>query len=127
VIIEYEGERYEFEFDEITVKQAIKIEKHTGVKLTDWGEQLGEGNNLLALQALGWLLFGGTGPVDDADFKLVKLGNAFASALTAQAAAEKAAEANAPVPTGGGLASNGRKPAAEGPVLSPLSSVPASL
>src|SRR5258708_23308659 len=97
MIIEYEGERYEFDFDDITVKQAMKIEKHTGVKLTDWGDRLEAGGDMLSLQALGWLvLFGGAGAVDDADFKLVKLGNAFAAAIPPQAAAGKAAPGPGP-------------------------------
>jgi len=126
VIIEYDGGRYEFEFDDITVKQAMKIEKHTGVKLTDWGDQLAEGGNLLALQALGWLvLFEGKGAVDDADFKMVPLGHAFMKALTAQAEAEKAADG--PVPTVAVPASNGQTPAAGADLASTISSVTASL
>src|SRR5258708_11038875 len=98
MIIEYEGERYEVDFDDITVKQAMKVEKHTGVKLTDWGDRLEAGGDMLSLQALGWLvLFCRAGAVDEADFKLVKLGNAFAAASTPQAAAEQPAAG--PVPT----------------------------
>ncbi len=125
MIIEYEGERYEFDFDDITVKQAMKIEKHTGVKLTDWGDRLEAGGDMLSLQALGWLvLFGGAGAVDDADFKLVKLGNAFAAAITAQAAAEKAAAG--PVPTVAVPASNDQTPEPAVPAPSAPFSVPAS-
>src|SRR5258708_37522346 len=105
MIIEYEGERYEFDFDDITVKQAMKIEKHTGVKLTDWGDRLEAGGDMLSLQALGWLvLFGGAGAGGDADFKLLELGNAVAAANTAPAAAEEAA--SGPGPTRGGPASH---------------------
>ncbi len=126
MIIDYEGERYEFEFDNITVKQAMKIEKHVGMKLTDWGDRLSEGGDLLALQALGWLvLFGGTGPVDDADFKMAPLGQAFLKAIVAQAEAEKAAEANGPVPTVAVPASNGQRPDAAVPIPSLPSSAPA--
>src|SRR5258707_13496672 len=92
IIIEYEGEQFEFDFDDITVKQAMKIEKHTGVKLTDWGDRLEAGGDMLSLQALGWLvLFGGAGAVDDADFKLVELGDAVSAAITPQAAAGEGA------------------------------------
>src|SRR5258708_27783964 len=91
MIIEYEGEGYEFDFDDITVKQAMKIEKHTGVKLTDWGDRLEAGGDMLSLQALGWLvLFCGAGAVHDAQFKLLKTRDAVAAALTAQPAAMKA-------------------------------------
>ena len=109
MIIEYEGRRCEFEFDDITVKQAMKIERHTGLKLTEWGDALAaeQGMNLLALQALGWLvLSGGEGAVEDTDFKLAKLGAAFAAAMTA--AGEQAADA--PVPTVAVPASNGQTP-----------------
>ena len=125
--IDYEGESYPFEFDDITVKQAMKIEKHTGLSLTDWGDALAaeKGMNLAALQALGWLvLSGGAGAVDDADFKLTKFGDAFGKALAVLAAEQKAAEPA--VPTAAVPASNGHSPATAAPVLSPASSVPAS-
>jgi hypothetical protein len=118
VKITYEGEQYDFDFDEIGIKQAIKIEKHVGMPLSEWGEKLSSGGDLLAVQALGWLiLFGGKGvPVDDADFKVVKFGEAFQAAQAAEQA-EDAATASGPTVPGG----NGR-PAAATIVLSPLSS-----
>lgn len=117
MIIEYEGGRYEFEFDDITVKQAMKIEKHTGLKLTDWGDALAgeDGMNMTALQALGWLvLSGGQGAVDDADFKLVKFGNAFGAALAAEAAALRVRE-ETERPTVAVPGSDGHQSAAEVP------------
>lgn len=124
MIIEYEGQEHDFRFEDITVKQAMKIEKHTGAKLTDWGSNLEEGNNWVALQALGWLvLFGGTGAVDDADFKVGPFAEAFAKAIASQA--EAAREAEAPVPTGAGPASSGPEADAGDPASSPPSSVPA--
>jgi hypothetical protein len=101
VIIEYEGQRYEFDFDDITVKQAIKIEKHTGLTLSQWGKELspkedeeGSSRSLIAMQALGWLvLHGGKDiPIEDCDFKMIKLGEAFAKAAEVEAAARKAAD-----------------------------------
>ena len=91
MIIEYEGQRYEFDFDDITVKQAIKIEKHTGKTLSEWGADLGT-QSAASVQALGWLiLHGGRDiPIEDCDFKIVKLGEAFANAAEDEAAAEKA-------------------------------------
>lgn len=110
MIIDYEGQRYEFEFDDITVKQAMKLEKHTGMKLTDWSTALESGNHFPALQALGWLvLAGGQGAVDDTDFKVVKFGQAFGAAIAAAAAEKAAREAAAPVPTAAVPASNGHK------------------
>lgn len=93
MIIEYEGQQYEFDFDDITVKQAIKVEKHTGLKLTEWGDALSKGADLTAMQALGWLvLHGGRDiPIEDCDFKIVKLGEAFTAAAEKEAEAEKAA------------------------------------
>lgn len=118
MIIDYDGERHEFEFDDITVKQAMKIEKHTGLKLTDWGDALAgeDGMNMQALQALGWLvLSGGTGAVDDADFKLAPFGTAFAAALAAEAAKRKAEE-DAERPTAAVPASNVQTPGQEVPL-----------
>jgi hypothetical protein len=99
VIIEYEGQRYEFDFDKIRLKQGIKIEKHTGMDLSEWGRALspeeGKSPSLIAMQALGWLiLYGGRDdvPVDDCDFEIVKLGEAFTKAAEEEAAREKAAE-----------------------------------
>jgi hypothetical protein len=110
MIIEYEGQRYEFDFDKIRVKQAIKIEKHTGMDLSAWGRALspeeGKPPSLIAMQALGWLvLHGGRDiPVDDCDFEIVKLGAAFTKAAEEEAAQEKAA---------------GEAAIAAGPTLSP--------
>ena len=102
MIITYEGQRYEFDFDGITVKQAIKIEKHTGVTLSEWGDVLAKGSSAVAVQAFGWLLLTGgrDTPIEDCDFKMVKLGEAFAQAAEEEAAAEKArAAAEAAGPT----------------------------
>src|SRR6266702_7001120 len=112
--ITYEGKDYDFDFDGITVKQAIKIEKHMGCTLAEWGKRLapededaGEdaaenasGVDMQAMQALGWLiLFDGKGiPVEDADFKIVSLGEALNAALAAEQAAEAEAEAARPTP-----------------------------
>lgn len=86
--ITYEGQDYDFDFDKIRVKQAVKIEKHTGVQLSEWGDMLEKGASMLALQALGWLILcDGKGAVDDADFEVVTLGAAFTAAMEAEAAA----------------------------------------
>jgi hypothetical protein len=107
VIIEYEGQRYPFDFDDITVKQAIKIEKHTGMSFGEWGKAIAAGSSLAAVQAVGWLiLHGGRDvPIEDCDFKLMQLAGALHAANAAEEAAEKAAaeaaEAAGPRPTGG--------------------------
>lgn len=110
MIITYEGRQYPFDFEEITVKQAIKLEKHTGMKLAEWDAALQEGNVLEALQALGWLILDGGDlgkDIADTDFKFVKLGEAFAAVMAIEQAAQAAAEAagptrNPPPPNGSG-------------------------
>ena len=103
MIIEYEGKSYTFDMAEVTVKQAIKIEKHTGMAFTDWGEAVAKGADLKAVQAIGWLVLheGRDVPIEDCDFKLMKLGEAFAAAAAKEEAAAKAAE-DPTVPAGNG-------------------------
>ena len=105
MIIIYEGERYPFDMADVTVKQAMKIEAHTGMPFAEWGKAIGAGGNLKALQSLGWLIVQNgdlSAPIEDCDVKMGRLGEAFAAAADAEAAAEKAAEkAAGPRPTGG--------------------------
>lgn len=113
MIIDYEGTAYEFDLDDLTVKQAIKIEKHIGGPMLDFEKGIGKGD-LTAYQALGWLILcgGDQTPIADVDFKIAKLSKAFEAAALADAEAAKAkadAEAAAAGPTA--AASNGRKPA----------------
>jgi hypothetical protein len=103
VIIEYEGKSYDFDFEDITVKQAMKIEKHTGLSLEKFAEAAAEGKSLVVVQAVGWLILHGgrDSPIEECDFKLGRLGTAFAKAAAEEEAAEKAREeaAAGPVPT----------------------------
>src|SRR5260370_11377266 len=99
MIIIYEGQRYEFDFDRIRLRQAIKIEKHTEMTLSEWGKALspkeeGVSASLIAMQALGWLVLEGgrDTPIDDCDFEMMKFGEAFAKAAEKEAAVEKARE-----------------------------------
>lgn len=110
--IDYEGKSYPFDMDEVTVKQAIKIEKHMGCSFVEWGGLLEKGSSMQALQALGWLvLHGGRDvPIEDTDFKMVPLGEGLTKAMAAQAAADEAAAAAAAGPTGAPPA-NGHVPA----------------
>jgi hypothetical protein len=110
LIITYDGQQYQWDLDDVTVKQALKIEKFMGCSFAEWGEKLQAGTDMRARQALGWLILHPDGgvPVEDTDFKLVHLGKAIDEAFAAEAA--KQAEQK-PVPTGA-VASNGRKPAA---------------
>lgn len=98
--IEYEGESYEFEMADITVKQAIKIEKYLGCPIAEFGDRLdssgGKNPDLMAMQCLGWLiLHGGRGvPIEDTDFSIARL-----TAAIAAAAPPAGEEAAAAVPT----------------------------
>lgn len=97
----YEGESYEFDWAAMTVKQAIKIEKHLGCPIAEFGERLStsEGKNpdMLAIQCFGWLiLHGGRDvPIEDADFKVKALTEAVAAAVLAERDAEQAAAESA--------------------------------
>ena len=119
MIINYDGQKYPFDFDDVSVKQGIKIEKFMGCPFDDWGKKLQAGD-LRARQVLGWMILHGgdlTVPVEDTDFKMVALSAALDAAFEAEAPAE--AE---PVPTGA-VASNGHGPEA---ALSPVSLPPSS-
>ena len=99
MIIDYEGRSYDFDLDDLTVKQAIKIERHIGGPLDDFEKGIGIGN-LAAYQALGWLILysGDETPIADVDFKIAKLSKAFEAAVMAEAAKAEAA----PDPTSNG-------------------------
>jgi hypothetical protein len=113
LIIEYEGRSYEFDLDDLTVKQAIKIEKHIGGPMIEFEKGMLTGS-ASCYQAVGWLIFhgGDATPIADVDFKFKKLSDAFSAAAEKEAAAEKA-EAEAERPTAGAL--NGQT---SGPVSS---------
>jgi hypothetical protein len=123
MIIQYEGQSYPFDFDDIDILQGIAIEKHTGVPFAEWGTAVEKGGNLLAMQALGWLILTGGDldkPIGECRFKMGKLGVALANAVQAEADAAKAAEEAAPRPTVGGLTA---PPEANGAPGGPLSAV----
>ena len=120
MIISYEGGQYQFSLDDVTVRQALAIEKFMGCSFAEWGKRLQDGADLRARQALGWLVLHPDGAVsiEDTDFKLVALGNAIEAAFAAEAAGQQ--EASGPVPTGAAL--NGRAAAGSSPASSPPSS-----
>ena len=91
--ITYEGAVYDLDLDEIDIKQAQKIEEHTGRTLGEWEEGLGKAS-ADCMQALGWLIFEGgdlVKDIADVNFKVMPLGRALAEA--------QAAEAGKPGPT----------------------------
>lgn len=102
--INYEGQSYDFEMTDLTVKQAIKIEKYLGCPIAEFSDRLfpqaAEGEppknpDMAAMQCLGWLiLHGGRDvPIEDTDFKVKALFEAVADAMAAQ---QKTAEAEVP-------------------------------
>ena len=113
MIIDYDGQQYTFDLDDVTVKQALKIEKFMGCSFTEWGKRLQGGEDMRARQALGWLILHGGAdvPVEETDFKLVKLGEALDAAHAAEAA--KAEAEAGPVPTA--AVSNGHMTAGSSP------------
>jgi hypothetical protein len=91
VIIEYEGTAYDFDLDDLTVKQAIKIEKHIGGPMIEFEKGMLTGS-ALCYQVLGWLILhgGDQTPIADVDFKYGKLNRAFEAAATKEAETAKA-------------------------------------
>ena len=114
MIIDYEGRQYQFDMDDLTVKQALKIEKHIGGPMIEFEKGMLTGSALCA-QVLGWLILhgGDATPIADVDFKYGKLTQAFADAAEREAKAEAARAAAEAGPTAGAL--NGQPP---GPVSS---------
>ena len=113
MIIDYDGQKYSFSLDDVTIRQALAIEKFMGCPFAEWGKRLQKGDDLRARQALGWLILhpDGKTAIEDTDFRLIALGNAIEAAFAAEEAA--ASEAAGPVPTG--AASNGRRLAESSP------------
>jgi hypothetical protein len=120
LIIVYEGASYPFDFEDIGILQAMAIEKHTGLPFTEWGDSLEKGGNLLALQAIGWLILEGgdlAKPIAECQFKMSKLGAAFAAAAVAEAEAATAAAGPPPAAvTAAAPEANGSTAAAGGPL-----------
>lgn len=116
MIIKYDGGKYPFDFDDISVQQAMAIERYMGCSFDEWGKLLQKGGDLRARQVLGWLILHPehddgrdlaalVQAIGSTNFKMVKLGNALDEAFAAEAAAQE--EEAGPVPTG--AASTGRK------------------
>jgi len=117
LIIIYDGQKYPFDLSDVTVKQALRIEKFMGCPFAEWGKRLQAGGDLAAKQALGWLVLHPDGgvPIEDTDFKIGPFGDAIADAFAAEEAAQQ--EAAGPVPTV--AASNGPTSAESSPENSP--------
>ena len=108
MIIEYEGGSYDFDLDDLTVKQALKIEKHIDGPMIEFEKGMLTGS-AACYQALGWLILhgGDQTPIANVDFKYKKLMSAFEAAAEKEAEAAKARPEAAqaePDPTGNGHA-----------------------
>ena len=128
MIIEYEGQQYPFDFDDVGVLQGIAIERHVGISFAEWAAIIEKGATLITLQALGWLILEGgdlSKPIAETNFKMGRLGTALTNALARAQADEAVRQESLPGPTSGAgpgaPEANGAAAAAPGP-LSPLSS-----
>jgi hypothetical protein len=101
MLVQYEGNDFDFDLEEITVGQAKVIKERCGLTLGGLEGGLAEGDPD-ALRALFWLMLQNSGDIrtsiDAVDFKIVKFSKALQDAtekenkrLTEQAAKEKAA------------------------------------
>jgi hypothetical protein len=97
LIIEYEGEKYDYDEDDMDIDQAVKIEKHIGGPMLDWEQGMGTGR-AECVRVLGWLILHRGSldvPIASVQFKYGKLMKAFSAAAEKQAAEQAAAEAEA--------------------------------
>lgn len=91
--IEYDGQVYDYDYENLLVSRALKIEEHIGGTLADYEEGLSNGR-AVCFQALGWLLFHDGNPktpIGSVEFPVVKLAMAYLAArkvLLDQVAAE---------------------------------------
>ena len=117
MIIDYEGRAYEFDLDDLTVKQALKIEKHIGGPMIEFEKGMATGS-AACYQVLGWLIFhgGDATPIGEVDFKFGKLAKAFEAAAAAEAQAAEAAPLD---PTANGARAAASPGRTSGPVSSP--------
>jgi len=123
--VEYDGRVYDYDYEEVLVSQALKIEEHVGGTLADYEQGLINGRTV-CFQAMGWLLFH-DGDVKQQigsipDFPVVKLAAAYLKARQAVIAeiqaeikkAEELAETDPtppPSPSPNGHAPDGSSPA----------------
>lgn len=85
--VEYEGESYAFDLDEIDVSQARYIKRKFGMTLMEMEEGLGQADPD-SLVALYWLMMAQNGKAIDPDrvnFKILKFGLALRKAVDAEA------------------------------------------
>ena len=100
MIINYKGTSYTYDPESVTIQQAMMLEAYLGVPFEKWAEDVSTAN-LPALQAFGWLMFGGdlNTPIADTDFVISALAEGVGAAQAAEKAAEDAKAAAMPGPT----------------------------
>jgi hypothetical protein len=94
VIIDFEGRRYEFDLDDVGVRQAEKIEAHVGGPLMDFQMGLATAS-VKSLQALYWFITTSGNvdvPIATMDFHVIKFSRVASDAMAAAEAATEAAE-----------------------------------
>jgi len=92
--LEYEGEVYDFDLEEITVGQAKMIKQHCNLTLMGLESGLADGDPD-ALLAIYWLMLANSGkarPIGEVDFKIVKFAKALQEATEKEEAERKAAD-----------------------------------
>lgn len=104
MIIKYEGRSYPYDFDDVELLPAMAIEERMGMSFSDWADRLEKGGDLRSLQCFGWLVLTGGDvkvPIADTNFKMVRLGEAFAAARAKEAADKAPDPVQPPDPTTG--------------------------
>lgn len=97
MIVNYEGEDYDFDFDEITVQQAKTIKRECGLTLKGLEDGLSEGD-ADCLRALFWLMMVNSGiksDINTVDFKIVKFSKALQDASEKERKVEEEKEREA--------------------------------
>lgn len=100
MIIKYDGAEYPFEIDDVTIQQALAIEKFMGCPYAEFWVKL-RAEDMLAQQVLGWIVLHPAGgiPIGDTNFRINVFNTAFAEAAQAEMEAH-APPPDEPVPTG---------------------------
>ena len=110
--IEYEGQVYDYDDENLTVAQGMAIERHIEGTLLDWQQGLMNARTA-CYQALAWVIFRGGDPavkIADVEFPVIRLAKAFMTALTAEAAALTAETEAAVAEAEAQVAPNGEDP-----------------
>lgn len=96
--IDFEGRTWQLDTADISLRQGIEIQAHTGLTLRKWEDALTDDEHpkfLESYQALYWLMLaqnGETPPlIGDVDFRLIRFFEAVITAMEAEIKAAKAA------------------------------------